>query len=334
MNERQKRLMGTMILIAVAAFFVGRLTAGGDDGDDEALLAAESALAAVEELLADLQTTTTTVASTTTAVPAPDTTAAPEETPTTDASDGDLDTVDLEVLTRDYAWMESSAAVMALQEQLGIDADGVYGSQTRRAHHDAMVAADLPTDGLPDCVPRVKADRSLLGIQIGTSMDGTIDLMDRTCGPRFVQEGEGTDDDRWMNPCSSDHETTTDMWFVGEATLVLSLVRAGDTAWFIGWTTNGEVTFPGGVTLGMATGEVLDRLRLDPADVETIEERYPGMGFDEYDEVIVWGASPSWSDNSPIPAFGGHGLPYNASELEFTDDVLSGWNVSPYTLCH
>ncbi|TFH20656.1 MAG: hypothetical protein E4H05_01800 [Acidimicrobiales bacterium] len=53
------------------------------------------------------------------------------------------------VLTDTYEWDERSPRVEALQQALGVAADGWYGQATHRAHSAALEFAGLPTDTLP-----------------------------------------------------------------------------------------------------------------------------------------------------------------------------------------
>jgi hypothetical protein len=53
------------------------------------------------------------------------------------------------VLTETYEWDESGPRVEALQQILGVGADGWYGGETARAHRTALEFADLATDDLP-----------------------------------------------------------------------------------------------------------------------------------------------------------------------------------------
>jgi hypothetical protein len=72
------------------------------------------------------------------AVPAP--TAAPAPDPIA---------VAVALLMDGYAWDERSPRVTALQQQLGVTADGWYANATLRAHRAALQAAGLPIDHLP-----------------------------------------------------------------------------------------------------------------------------------------------------------------------------------------
>jgi hypothetical protein len=79
-------------------------------------------------------TTTTTVAPTTTLPPTTTTTI----DPTT------------EILLRTYEWQEVSEAVRERQNLIGRTPDAVYGPRTRESHLEALRAAGLPEDGVPD----------------------------------------------------------------------------------------------------------------------------------------------------------------------------------------
>ena len=85
-------------------------------------------------------TTSATPATTTTTYSAPATTTAAPPILTQEAEE--------EVLTATYEWGPSDAAV-ALQQVLGVTADGWYGNGTRASHVAALEDLDLPTDGVP-----------------------------------------------------------------------------------------------------------------------------------------------------------------------------------------
>ncbi len=53
------------------------------------------------------------------------------------------------ILADTYAWDEQSPRVAALQETLGLDADGRYAHATQRAHRNAAEFVGLPIDTLP-----------------------------------------------------------------------------------------------------------------------------------------------------------------------------------------
>ncbi len=53
-------------------------------------------------------------------------------------------------LTDTYAWGERGPRVVALQEALGVTADGWYAHATEQAHRVALEALALPTDALPE----------------------------------------------------------------------------------------------------------------------------------------------------------------------------------------
>ena len=53
------------------------------------------------------------------------------------------------VLTDTYEWDERGPRVEALQQILGVAADGWYGRETARAHRTALEFAELATDDLP-----------------------------------------------------------------------------------------------------------------------------------------------------------------------------------------
>jgi hypothetical protein len=82
------------------------------------------------------------------------------ETPAVVAEEPEVVAVRMAVatLTDTYAWDERGDRVAALQNVLGVTADGWYGHSTLRAHRSALETAGLPTDALP--VPPVPAGPS------------------------------------------------------------------------------------------------------------------------------------------------------------------------------
>jgi len=75
----------------------------------------------------------------------PDAAPEPDAAPTSDPA---IDAAFL-VLIDTYEWDERSLRVAALQQMLGMDADGWYAQATNRAHRAALEFAGLPTDALP-----------------------------------------------------------------------------------------------------------------------------------------------------------------------------------------
>ena len=55
-----------------------------------------------------------------------------------------------QILRNSFVWYENSESVKSLQEALGVNADGWYGSITREAHLEALLSYGLPTDGVPE----------------------------------------------------------------------------------------------------------------------------------------------------------------------------------------
>jgi len=87
----------------------------------------------------------TTLAPTTSA--APTTTTDPEPTVPQTTSQPGLS--HLHLLTGQYPWGFGGEQTRELQEALGLDADGVYGPQTRAAHLAELERRALPTSGVP-----------------------------------------------------------------------------------------------------------------------------------------------------------------------------------------
>ena len=107
-------------------------------------------------LLAAVPPTTSTVTTTTrvsSSAPVATTTSRASGTPATSppapTTTVDVSTLDEEtVLTATYEWGPSDPTV-ALQQVLGVVADGWYGNNTRAAHVAALQDLALPTDGVP-----------------------------------------------------------------------------------------------------------------------------------------------------------------------------------------
>jgi hypothetical protein len=55
-----------------------------------------------------------------------------------------------DVLTADFEWMRASDETLELQQLIGVEADGVYGPRTRRAHLVMLEVFKLPVSGVPD----------------------------------------------------------------------------------------------------------------------------------------------------------------------------------------
>ena len=70
-----------------------------------------------------------------------------------DPSEDEIDTL----LTGTYLWLQESDDTASLQEFLGVEADGWYGSGTRAAHIAALEARELPISGVPE-VPCTSQD--------------------------------------------------------------------------------------------------------------------------------------------------------------------------------
>ena len=208
--EQRKMVIAKRLL---PGFFAVILVASscGSSTNDRALNDALAELAAAETerdaAIIALEKSTEALETTDAAPESPSTTESPATVATTTTAP---EVTDEMVLTFDYAWMESSESVAALQELIEVNADGVYGSDTRRAHYIALVAAGLTTSDLAGCVPMLKSDRSLFGIQIATDMETTIEFMVQTCGemnevviyegsPDFPSDLDGT---AWYHPCS------------------------------------------------------------------------------------------------------------------------------------
>ena len=83
--------------------------------------------------------------------PRPVPTATPTVTPTATPTSVVEPTVDpvIFVLTDTYTWDERSERVAALQEALGINADGWYSNSTQRAHRMALAFVGLSSDTVP-----------------------------------------------------------------------------------------------------------------------------------------------------------------------------------------
>ena len=72
-----------------------------------------------------------------------------EETPEGEAEDTSEEDIDT-LLTDTYVWLQQSDGTAQLQEFLGVEADGWYGSGTRAAHVAALEERELPLSGVPE----------------------------------------------------------------------------------------------------------------------------------------------------------------------------------------
>lgn len=55
-----------------------------------------------------------------------------------------------DVLTADFDWMRASNDTLELQQLIGVEADGVYGPRTRKAHVAMLKILRLSVSGVPD----------------------------------------------------------------------------------------------------------------------------------------------------------------------------------------
>ena len=154
---RKKALAGLLALLVLAAY-----ACGGDSCDDELLTGTE--LGADDVVLVEDEPTEIPIATEEpreTPTPAepepspeptqePTATSTPEPTPDdepipTPEAEGEI----VNVLIDAYTWGQSQKTI-ALQEVLGITADGFYGSGTRDAHLAELENRGLSTAGVPD----------------------------------------------------------------------------------------------------------------------------------------------------------------------------------------
>ena len=154
---RKKALAGLLALLVLAAY-----ACGGDSCDDELLTGTE--LGADDVVLVEDEPTETPTATeepketptpvesepTPEPTPEPTVTSTPEPTPDdeptpTPGPDGEIVTI----LIDTYTWGQSQKTI-ALQEVLGITADGFYGSGTRAAHLAELENRGLSTAGVPE----------------------------------------------------------------------------------------------------------------------------------------------------------------------------------------
>jgi len=154
---RKKALAGLLALLLLFAY-----ACGGDSCDDELLTGSE--LGADDVVLVEDEPTETPTATeepketptpvesepTPEPTPEPTVTSTPEPTPDdeptpTPGPEGEIITI----LIDTYTWGQSQKTI-ALQEVLGITADGFYGSGTRAAHLAELENRGLSTAGVPD----------------------------------------------------------------------------------------------------------------------------------------------------------------------------------------
>jgi len=152
--DMKRFLLSFTVLLTLSLLSAGCGLFSSNDGEIEtlrsevAILTEEivdlkSDVAALEAAPAVTETTTTTTT----------TTEAPSESVTTPPADLEEETVDEEaILLASYAWGPSDEAV-ALQEVLGITADGWYGGGTRAAHIAELDERGLSTDNVPTPPP-------------------------------------------------------------------------------------------------------------------------------------------------------------------------------------
>ena len=154
---RKKALAGLLALLVLAAY-----ACGGDSCDDELLTGTE--LGADDVVLVEDETTETPTPiqepeetptpdePTPTPEPTEEPVATPTSEPTPDIEPTPISEAENEIITilvDTYAWGQSQKTI-ALQEVLGITADGFYGSGTRDAHLAELENRGLSTAGVPD----------------------------------------------------------------------------------------------------------------------------------------------------------------------------------------
>ena len=154
---RKKALTGLLALVILASY-----ACGGDSCDDEVLTGTQ--LGEDDVVLIEDEPTETPIA---TQVPE-DTPVPSEPTPTTRPTEEPVATPEPEstpddeptptpeseneivtILIDTYTWGQSQKTI-ALQEVLGITADGFYGSGTRAVHLEELESRGLSTAGVPD----------------------------------------------------------------------------------------------------------------------------------------------------------------------------------------
>jgi len=148
-----KRLLAPLAMILVLSTVgAGCSLLSSDDGEVEVLRAELASLREeVVGLSADIAALSVVPAAATTTAPAPEVTEPvveeePEVTPPESPVDEPVD--EEAILTATYGWGPSDEAV-ALQQVLGIGADGWYGGGTRAAHVAELDARGLAHDGVP-----------------------------------------------------------------------------------------------------------------------------------------------------------------------------------------
>ena len=107
---------------------------------------------------------------------------------------------DREALLATYEWYESSDYVKYLQEVLDINADGVYGPNTRAEHLAALEKQGLPMDGVPEIGPVPCPDDEPLPDTQAVGMSSFMADMDGDGNLETVnvQEGIGPDEGRFF----------------------------------------------------------------------------------------------------------------------------------------
>ena len=154
---RKKTLTGLLALLILASY-----ACGGDSCDDEVLT--DTQLGADDVVLVEDGPTETPVATqvpedtpvpveptpTTRPTEEPVATPVPESTPEDEpAPPPEAENEIVTILIDTYTWGQSQKTI-ALQEVLGITADGFYGSGTRAVHLEELESRGLSTAGVPD----------------------------------------------------------------------------------------------------------------------------------------------------------------------------------------
>ena len=150
----KRLLLSLTILLALVVLPTGCGLFSSNDGEIETL---RSEVAILTEEIVDLKSDVAALESSPVAVETTTTTTttseAPSESVTTPPEDLEEEVVDEEaILLATYAWGPSDETV-ALQEVLGITADGWYGGGTQAAHIAELEARGLSTDNVPSAPP-------------------------------------------------------------------------------------------------------------------------------------------------------------------------------------
>lgn len=179
--SRKLKTVGLVLFFAAAL-----LTSCGGDSNSNLEMSLRAQLAETQSQLEQAQDLIVELQADLAASESPAETPTPDINPEGEDEEGQASEVPAEgpneeeidsLLTGTYLWLQQSDETVLLQEYLGVDADGWYGSGTRAAHVAALEERDLPLTGVPEipCTAQEPIEEAIGAIE-STSDPIAIDL--------------------------------------------------------------------------------------------------------------------------------------------------------------